>query len=163
MVKVLVGSSPGGLVSFCSQAFVGSASDRQISESTALVILCDPRDSIMAYKGFNVQDMFTPFNITINIPTFFKTKNRLTGQVVIRDRKIANKKVYIERIIGLAKTYKIPRKPINNAESALATEITNVCFMLCKFKCDIVSKYTSVVTSLHVITYTSNLQLAVYI
>ena len=113
----------------------------------------------MADKVFNVQDIFAPFNIAVNIPTFFKKKNRLTGQVVIRDRKIANKKVHIERIIDLAKTYKILREPINNTVSALATEITNVCFMLCKFKCGIVSKYARVVTSLHVITYASNLQL----
>jgi len=104
------------------------------------MILCDPRDSIMADKGVNVQDIFAPFNVTINIPTFFKKKNRLTGQVVIQDGKIANKKVHIERIIGLAKTYKILREPINNTVSALATEFTNVSFMLCKFKCGIVSK-----------------------
>jgi len=36
MIKMLVGSLPGGLVSFCSQAFGGSVSDQQISESTVI-------------------------------------------------------------------------------------------------------------------------------
>jgi len=53
----------------------------------------------MADKGFNIQNIFAPFNLTINIPTFFKKKNRLAGQVVIRDKKVDT-----ERIIGLVKT-----------------------------------------------------------
>ena len=53
-VKVLVGCSPGGMVSFCSQEFGGTSSDRQIAERSALRTLCDPGDSIMADKGFSV-------------------------------------------------------------------------------------------------------------
>jgi hypothetical protein len=57
---VLVGTTPGGLVSFVSPAYGGSASDRQIVEATNLVKLCDPYDEVMADKGFNVDDMFAP-------------------------------------------------------------------------------------------------------
>ena len=59
-VKILVGITPGGLVSFVSDAYMygGSTSDRQICECSPLSALCDPGDSIMADKGFNVQDLF---------------------------------------------------------------------------------------------------------
>ena len=57
-MKVLVGVTPGGLTSFVSDAFGGSSSDRQIVERTTLTELCDPHDSIMVDKGFNVQDIF---------------------------------------------------------------------------------------------------------
>ena len=77
----------------------------------------------MADKGFNVQDIFAPFNLTINIQTFFKKKNCLTGQVVIRDRKIANKKVHIERIIGLAKTYTSNSKFLNSSSKFLNSNL----------------------------------------
>jgi hypothetical protein len=33
----------------------------------------------MADKGFNVQDLFAPFDVHVNIPAFFSKKTRLTG------------------------------------------------------------------------------------
>jgi len=106
-VKVLVGVSPGGLVTYMSDSYCGSASDRQICERSSLPTMCDAGDSIMADKGFNVQDMFENSMVSINIPTFFHKKNRLSGQIIMKDRKIASKRVHVERFIGLAKTYKI--------------------------------------------------------
>lgn len=38
--------------------------------------MCEPGDSIMADKGFNVQDLFASNDITVNIPTFFKRKKQ---------------------------------------------------------------------------------------
>ena len=57
-VKVVVGSTPGGLLSHIPQSFGGSASDRQLIERSNLVDKCDPHDSVMADKGFNVQRHF---------------------------------------------------------------------------------------------------------
>ncbi len=139
-VKVLVGSSPGGLVSYVSPAYGGSTSDRQICERSNLSDMCDPGDSIMSDKGFNVQDMFEHRNITVNIPSFFKKKNRLSQSTVLKDRKIASKRVHIERIIGLGKTFATLRQPMNATHSALASEIIKVCYLLCNFRTGIVSK-----------------------
>lgn len=133
-IKLLVGATPGGLVNYVSPAYGGSTSDRQICERSNLLTLCDKGDSIMADKGFNVQDLFAPYDVTINIPTFFRKKNRMTGKTVLKDRAISSKRVHIERIIGLAKTYKILQEPLNVTETKLASEITFVCFMLCNFK-----------------------------
>ena len=44
---------------------------RQIVERSNLFSMCDPGDSIMADKGFNVQDLFAPFDVSFNIPNFF--------------------------------------------------------------------------------------------
>ena len=139
-VKVLVGASPGGLVTYISPAYCGSTSDRQICERSDLPNMCQPGDSIMADKGFNVQDLFEKQFVTINIPTFFKRKNRLSHNTVMKDRRIASKRVHIERIIGLAKTFKILKSPLNKTESALATQIIRVCFYLCNFRRNIVPK-----------------------
>lgn len=133
-IKLLVGATPGGLVNYVSPAYGGSTSDRQICERSNLLTICDKGDSIMADKGFNVQDLFAPYDVTINIPTFFRKKNRMTGKTVLKDRAISSKRVHIERIIGLAKTYKILKEPLNVTETKLASEITFVCFMLCNFK-----------------------------
>ena len=140
-VKVLVGSTPGGHLSFVSPAYGGSASDRQLVERSPLLDLCEPGDSVMSDKGFNVQDLFAPKNITVNIPTFFKKRNRMSCKTVLRDRKISSKRVHIERLIGLAKTYKILKGPLNTTETKLASEIIFVCFTLCNFRKCIVPKY----------------------
>lgn len=133
-VKVLVGVTPGGLVSYVSPAYGGSASDRQICERSGLPKMCDPGDEIMADKGFNVEDLFLPYLVRLNIPTFVKKRNRLAAADVKKDRKIASKRVHVERVIGLAKTYKILTHPLNNLESSLATRIIKVIFILCNFR-----------------------------
>ncbi|XP_061187005.1 uncharacterized protein LOC133195157 [Saccostrea echinata] len=139
--KVLVGATPGGLVSFVSSAYGGSASDRQITERSVLMDKCDPKDSIMADKGFNVQDLFAPRNISINVPTFFRKRNRLSNKTVLNDRRISSKRVHIERIIGLAKTYKILTEPMNATEANLSSDIIFICLMLCNFRTCIVPKH----------------------
>lgn len=133
-VKTLIGATPGGLVSYVSNAYGGSTSDRQIVERSALVDMCDPKDSVMADKGFNVQDLFASRDVSINIPTFFRKKNRMSGETVVRDRKISSKRVHIERIIGLGKTYKILVEPMSGTETKMASEIIFICYMLCNFR-----------------------------
>ncbi len=140
-VKVLVGITPGGMCSYVSPAYGGSTSDRQIVERSSLPQMCDNGDSVMSDKGFDVQDMFAPYNVQVNIPTFFKKCNRMSGSTVLKDRKIASKRVHVERVIGLAKTYRILTQPMNSSETQLSSDIIFVCFMLCNFRCGIVPKH----------------------
>lgn len=69
--KTLVCSTPGGLISYVSPAYGGSTSDRQIVERCNLINNCVPGNSLMADKGFDVQDILAPYKIKLNIPTFF--------------------------------------------------------------------------------------------
>ena len=94
----------------------------------------------MADRGFNVQDIFATHDITVFIPTFMRKKNRLSGMTVIKDKKIASKRIHIERLIGLAKTYKILQEPMNATETALGSEIIFICCMLCNFRTCIVPR-----------------------
>lgn len=99
--------------------------------------MCDPGDSIMADKGFNVQDLFAPYNVL----TFFKKKkkNRMSGKIVMKDRQISSKRVHIERLIGLGKTYKILCHPMSGTDAKVSSDIIFVCFMLCNFRPRIIS------------------------
>ena len=91
-MKVLVGASPGGLVTYVSPAYGGSTSDRQIVERSSLPSMCDPGDETMADKGFNFEDMFIPYHVAINIPTFFKKKNRMSNETVIKRQENSKQK-----------------------------------------------------------------------
>ena len=53
----------------------------------------------MADKGLNIQDILAPYNIFLNIPAFFKKTNQLSEPTRIKDKKIASKRIHIERII----------------------------------------------------------------
>ena len=78
------------VTAYVSDSYDGSTSDRQIVERSNLTTLCEPGDSVMADKGFNVQDIMASRDITVNMPSYFHKKNRLTGNTVIKDRKIAS-------------------------------------------------------------------------
>jgi len=64
-------------------------------------------DSIMADRGIMVQDLFTSKNVLVNTPHMLKGKSQLEPGDVIYDRKVTSKRIHIERVIGLAKTFKI--------------------------------------------------------
>ena len=74
----------------------------------------------------------------------------MSAETVMKDRKIASKRVDIERIIGLGKTYKILFQPLTPTESSLSTQIITVCFLLCNFRPCIVSHnacYQTIISS----------------
>jgi len=132
--KVLVGATPSGLISYLSPAYGGSTSDRQIVERSRFKEKCERGDSIMADRGFNVQDIFAPRGIAINIPAFLKGKDHLSAKTLMEDRKLAKERVHIERLIGLTKTYKIVEQELNKYYVSIALEIFFVCVMLCNLE-----------------------------
>ena len=90
-IKVVVGCSPGGLISFISPAFGGSTSDRQIVEKTALPKLFEANDEVMADKGFNVEDMFIPYKVEVNIQHSLKRKIACQVPRYLRTGKLQQK------------------------------------------------------------------------
>ena len=126
-----------------SNAYGGSASDRQIIERSELCSgkdFFEKKDSIMADRGIMVQDLFASKSVHVNTPTMLKGKAQLEPEEVHRDRKVAAKRIHIERVIGLAKTYKILKKDLNSTLITLANRIVHVCFNLCNFRSSIVNR-----------------------
>ena len=67
-LKALVGITPGGALSFVSQVYTGHISDREIVlHSGILDQKFENGDSVMADKGFTVQDLLPP-GVGLNIP-----------------------------------------------------------------------------------------------
>ena len=140
----MVGCTPNGSVSFLSDAYGGSTSDWQIVERSEL---CKEKnmfvkgDSIMADRGIMVQDLIASKDINVNTPTMLKGKSQLEPHEVVRDRRVASKQIHVERVIGLAKTYKILKKDLSSHRIVLGNRIINVCFMLTLFRRSIVNKH----------------------
>lgn len=68
----IVGVTPGGMCSYMSDAYGLATSDRQIIERSNLMTKVDPGDSLMADKGFDVQDTFAPVDVTVTFQHFSK-------------------------------------------------------------------------------------------
>lgn len=90
-LKVLVGATPGGLLSYCSPAYAGSISDRQTVERSDLLKNCEPGDSILADRGYNIQDMFIGKDISLNIPPFLKGRAFPVKSIILKYHNIISK------------------------------------------------------------------------
>lgn len=143
-VKTVLGITPHGAVSFISDTYGGSASDRQILERSALCSeagMFQKGDSIMADRGIMVQDLFASKNVLVNTPHMLRGKSQLQPEEVIHDRRIASKRIHVERVIGLAKTFKILQKKLSIKRIQDAHKIIFVCFNIVNFRNCIVGPY----------------------
>jgi hypothetical protein len=66
--KTVVGVTPGGLITFVSSSYGGSASDRQIIECSEMLNQVEQGDD-MADKSFDVHDLFAASDVIVNIPS----------------------------------------------------------------------------------------------
>lgn len=139
-VKVLIGITPSGLISYVSPSYGGSATDRQIIERSTILDKFVYNDEIMVDKGLNVQDIFMPYGVKVNMPAFFKKGNQISSATLSSNRKVASKRVHVERVIGMLKTYKILKEPMNQTETLLSSDIIFICAMLVNFRSNIVNK-----------------------
>ncbi|KAL0839830.1 hypothetical protein ABMA28_016457 [Loxostege sticticalis] len=140
-IKFLIGATPGGLISYCSDGYGGSTSDRQLIERSPLTKLCQAGDVIMADKGFNVQDIFASKNVAVKIPTFLRGSSQLSTYDLRKDRELSKRRVHIERLIVLTKTYTILKSEMNSYYVPLTSKIFFLCVMLCNFRERIVFQF----------------------
>ena len=142
-LKSMIGISPRGVVTHVSPTYGGCTSDRQIIERSELIKkgMFSKGDSIMADRGIMVQDIFAYMDVKVNTPTMLRGRSQLSSEEVIKDRRIAAKRIHVERVIGLAKTYKILASEMHHSQRPLSDKIVFVCFALCNFKPSIIGKY----------------------
>lgn len=142
-VKTMVGCSPRCVTTYVSESYGGATSDRQIIERSTLLndYPFQSKDQIMADRGIMVQDLFAPKDVQVITPHQLKGKYQLDSTTVIKDRRVASKRIHIERIIGLAKTFKILKFPLNGQKLHLANRIIFICLMINNFRKCIISRY----------------------
>ena len=105
-LKGLVGIAPNGTFTFISQLFSGSISDRQLTiESGFLDLLrsVPHGKSVMADRGFEIQDLLVPHGLILNIPPFKGSASHLSQPDVVKTQKIARIRIHVERAIGQVK------------------------------------------------------------
>lgn len=110
-LKVLIGISPGGLITYRSEAYGGRASDTFIFKESKISDLCDKGDGVMADKGFLISEELEKKNLILIQPPFLKSKNQTKPQLSKTDafinKDVASARVHVERAIQRCKTFGI--------------------------------------------------------
>lgn len=130
-LKVLVGCSPNGVLTFLSDVYGGRITDKEITRRSGLTAKLESGDTIMADRGFEIDDML-PEGVRCNIPPFLGGRDQLEPLEVLETRRIATLRIHVERAIERLKNFQI-LSFIPLSLFALAQPIVNACAFLTLF------------------------------
>lgn len=111
--KFLIGVTPAGLISYCSNAYSGKASDKFIFNHGKLIEQLKPHiDEVMTDKGFAIDTELSTRGIKLHIPPFLRN-NRLSPSEARLNEAIAKARIHVERTIQRIKIFDIVHDTID--------------------------------------------------
>lgn len=90
-----------------SKLWGGNASDKQIVKESGILNLLEKGDSVMADKGFTIQDLLDPLGVTLNMPPKRESNRQLSRREVEQTRRIAAVRIHVERKMEQIKNIRI--------------------------------------------------------
>ena len=89
-VKFLVACTPNGAICFISPLYVGSISDKELTCNSGFFTTLQekPGISIMADRGFTINNVLSKLNIGLNIPPFLKNANNFLQRRLKLEEKL---------------------------------------------------------------------------
>lgn len=128
--KGLVGVAPCGAMTFISQLYTGSISDKEITKKSGILDLLEPGDEVMADKGFTIEDMLSSVGARLIIPPFKRAK-QFSKQDCEKTQAIARLRILVERVIRRVKENHIWDSVVPLTLSGSINQIWhNCCFMI---------------------------------
>ena len=104
--KAPVGITPSGAISFLSELYGGSVSDREMKLSSGILDKLQRGDSLMADKGFTIADECTKRGINLNVPPYIRDK-QLSAKELVETRRMASLRIHVERAMERIKNFHI--------------------------------------------------------
>ncbi|CAN7975564.1 unnamed protein product [Ixodes persulcatus] len=130
----LIGVSPNGLVTFVSELFTGSISDRECTVRSGFLELdFEQTDSVMADKGFRIEDLLQNKGIKLNLPPFLRSST-FSKDEVQEAKEIASLRIHVERRIQRIKGYHIFDRPVPLTLAPVVNQIWTVTAILTNFQ-----------------------------
>ena len=142
-LKGLIAMAPDGAVTFVSELFGGSISDRELvikSHFLDLLPAVGYGCSIMADKGFDIQDLLIPYGVKLNIPPFKKSGQQMTAADVQRTQRIAKVRIHIERLMERIKEFQIFSRIIPVTLFPIVNQMWAVCCLLTLFQAPLLAE-----------------------
>lgn len=138
-LKGLIAISPAGHISFISQLYTGNISDKEITERSGFLDLpFDDNDSVMADKGFTIQDLL-PVGVSFNIPPFLGSSSQMPAEDVVKTQNIASLRIHVERAIKKIKNFHIWDGVLPLNLFGVVNQMWTVCAHLCNVQEPIIS------------------------
>ena len=138
-LKGLIAISPAGHISFISQLYTGSISDREITERSGFLdFSLEANDSVMADKGFTIQDLL-PVGVSLNIPPFLGSSAQMPAEDVVKTQEIASLRIHVERAINKIKNFHIWDGVVPLSLLGIVNRMWTVCAHLCNVQDPIIS------------------------
>lgn len=106
-LKGLIGISPHGAITFVSSLYTGAISDKEITRCSGILDLVEAGDSVMADKGFDIEDLLREKNVSLNLPPFLESRSLFSATEVQQTKMIAKVRIHVERAIRRIKEYHI--------------------------------------------------------
>lgn len=129
-LKSLIGITPSGTLSFVSDLYTGSISDKEITNLCGILNLLEKGDEVMADKGFPISDLLSPLGVTLAIPPFISNDRQLTQEELAKTEKIGALRIHVEREIRRIKEYHIFDPPLAITTLGSINQIWKVCALL---------------------------------
>lgn len=132
--KGLVGISPDGVITFVSSLFSGSISDKALTRKSGVLDLLEEGDSVMADRGFDIEEDLLLIGATLNMPPFLRGKSQLSEEELVQTRRIASLRIHVERAMERIKNFHIFDKCLPVSLTDIAERIFFVCCVLSNFQ-----------------------------
>ena len=132
--KGLVGISPSGVITFVSLLYPGSISDKELTRRCGILELLEEGDSVMADRGFDIEDDLVLLGVHLNIPPFLRGKPQLSQEELISTRRIASLRIHVERAMERIKNFHIFDRSIPASLTDITDRIFFVCCVLSNFQ-----------------------------
>ena len=131
--KVLIGISPSGAITFVSKVYPGAISDTDLTIKSGILDLLDSGDSVMADRGFTIQNELSLIGVKLNIPPFLRGKAQLSSKEMVETRRIASLRIHVERAMERIKNFHIFDRALPSTFETAAEQVIFICATLSNF------------------------------
>ncbi|CAH3133073.1 unnamed protein product, partial [Pocillopora meandrina] len=92
-------------ICFVSSLYTGGISDKEITRCSGILDLLEPGDSVMADKGFDINDLLREHNVLLNILPSLESQVQFSPQDDQKTKTIVNLKIHVKWAIRRVKEY----------------------------------------------------------
>ena len=116
-----------------SKVYPGAISDTDLTIKSGILDLLNSGDSVMADRGFTIQNELTLIGVKLNIPPFLLGKTQLSGKEMVETRRIASLWIHVERAMERIKNFHVFDRALPSTFETAAEQVIFICAALSNF------------------------------
>jgi hypothetical protein len=124
-----VGIAPNGTITFASDLYGGSISDKQIVMKSGFLDLLQAGECVLADKGFLIADILPP-GVTLNLPPFLTRNVNGERKFTLAQARLtslrARARIHVERVMSRIKIFRILHT-FRQADRKIASMLFQTC------------------------------------